>query len=1068
MRRNVVFVVLLFFALQALSFGQAFRGSISGSVADATGGAVPGTEVKIVNKGTGLTRSVQTSNAGEFTFPDLDPGVYTVSTSKTGFQAFTQDLEVAAGKVASLPITLGINSQTQTVEVQAAAATLETNDAVLNAVVDTRAVNDIPLNGRDFTQLLRLTPGYNDTGSTNGARVNQNNWQIDGADNNDFWHNSNAINQGSISGVAGVLLPIDAIDQFNQQASGGADSGRNPGSSVNVVIKSGTNQIHGTAYYFNRNEALAAHNPFAPQGSKNPLLRNENYGFSLGGPIWKNKTFFFLTYEKQKFTAGNTAEATVPSLAWVSQAETLMAKYGVAVNPVMLRVYNLLWPSSIASAAGTADNYFSNDPSRYKSDNGVIRLDHSFTDNEKISARAFLGTGEATAFAGSVYGEYFQSVPSRQPNYAAQLDSIINARLVNQLLAGVNFFQQTFDDANHGQNLPAVGFNTGVTNPSDFGAPNINIAGFTNGGVGETPDLGRTDTTGHLTDNLSYTHGTHQIKLGGEFRVSRLDVYYQRNVRGSFTFNGTAGPWNNGAPVDALADFLAGYLGPQASQASISTGQPQRVYQENSISWWASDAWKVTDKLTFDYGVRYEYNQPLHEESDRGISSFDPAFASGFAIEGVNVKQLYQAQKTNFAPRLGFAYTPVRGGKTVIRAGYGFFYDVINGNFFIDGAAGSGAAGVSRNPVGGTPVYGVTAGTSPATVVQNGVYIFGSTPTPPFGAFGISPSLSSPYTENFNVNVQRQLSHNMLLQVGYVGSQSRKLADKRDINQPLPDPTGLLSEQQRRPYNTRFPNLGSITWLETAANSQYNSFQTSLRSTGFHGLQGQISTTLAHARDDMSYARYAEPENSYCLKCDYGNSDFDMRSNTSAYAIYDVPNFLKSKPRIGGGWQLNAIFVVHTGTPFSVTTGTNVSNSFGGGDRVDLVPGGTPFNNIPTVTNAPGNYANGYQYFNPAAFTLQPAGTYGTTARNQFYGPGFNALDFSIIKSTHITEKVSAEFRVEIFNLFNRLNLSGPDTSIDDTGSTFGQISGTVQAYNSPGIGNGEPRNTQLALKFKW
>ena len=227
MRRNVVLIAFLFL-IQALAFGQGFRGSMAGSVADSTGGAVPGADVKIVNKGTGLTRNVPTGGAGDFSFPDLDPGIYTVTATKTGFQVFTQEIEVAAGKVASLPITLGISSQTQTVEVQAAAATLETNDAVLNAVVDTRAVNEIPLNGRDFTQLLRLTPGYNDTGSTNGARTNQNNWQIDGADNNDFWHNSNAINQGSISGVAGVLLPIDAIEEFNQQASGGADSGRNP------------------------------------------------------------------------------------------------------------------------------------------------------------------------------------------------------------------------------------------------------------------------------------------------------------------------------------------------------------------------------------------------------------------------------------------------------------------------------------------------------------------------------------------------------------------------------------------------------------------------------------------------------------------------------------------------------------------------------------------------------------------------------------------------------------------------------------------------------------------------
>lgn len=782
-RRNVVSIAVLFFLTLALSFGQTFRGSMAGSVADASGAAVPGTEVKIVNKGTGLTRTVETGTGGEFTFPNLDPGVYTVTVAKAGFQTFTADIEVAVAKVASVPITLGVASQVQTVEVQAAAAALETNDATLNAVVDTRAVQEIPLNGRDFTQLLKLTPGYNAAGSMNGARTNQNNWQIDGVDNNDFWHNGNAINQGSISGVAGVLLPIDAIEEFNQQASGAADSGRNPGSSVNVIIKSGTNSLHGTAYYFNRNEALAAHNPFAPPGSKNPLLRNENYGFSLGGPIIKNKTFFFLTYEKQKFTAGNTATATVPSSAWISQAQALMARYGVSVNPVMMRVYNLLWPSSIASAPGTVSNYFSNDPSVYRSNNGVIKIDHSFSDKEKVSGRVFLGSGEATAFAGSVYARYFQSVPSRQPNYAAQWDSIISARLVNQLLAGVNFFQQKFDDADHSQNLPAVGFNTGVTNPGDFGSPNISISGFTNGGVGETPKLGRTDTTGHLTDNLAYTMGSHQFKIGGEFRKSRLDVFYQRNVRGTFSFDGTGGPWNLATPVGALADFLAGDIPPQ--EASIATGDPQRVYDVNTIAWWVTDSWKVNQKLTLNYGLRYEYNQPIHEVGNKGISTFLASSPTGFAIIGKDLPTLFPGDKNNFAPRLGFAYTPIRGGKTVIRGSYGVYYDMLNGNYFIDGIGG-GERGISRNPVGASPVFGVTAG---PTTIQNGAYIFGSSvPKPPFGAFGVSQDLRSPYTENFSVNVQHQLARNTLLQVGYVGSQSRKQADKRNLNQPLIDP----------------------------------------------------------------------------------------------------------------------------------------------------------------------------------------------------------------------------------------------------------------------------------------
>jgi hypothetical protein len=1060
-------LLVLFGLIAAMLAGQTFRGGLAGSVADASGAAVPEAAIKIENKATGLSRTQNSTQAGEFNFPDLPTGVYTVTVTKTGFESYVQAVEVAVGRISSLPVTLGVAQQTQLVEVQAAVAILETNSTSLNAVVSTRAVQEIPLNGRDFTQLLRLTPGYNDAGSMNGARGNQNNWQIDGVDNNDFWHNAMAVNQGSISGVAGVLLPIDAIDQFNQQASGNADFGRNPGSMVNVVIKSGTNQLHGSAYYFNRNEALAAHNPFAPPSQPNPLLRNENYGFSVGGPIIKNKTFFFLTYEKQKFTAGNTAQATVPSSAWISAAQAVLGKYNVPVDAVMVRVYNLLWPASIAGAALTQPNFFSNDPQKYKSDNGVIKLDHAFNDKHTLSARVFLGTGEATAFAGSVYKEYFQSVPSRQPNYSVQLNSVLTPRLVNQLLLGVNFFQQRFDDAEHGQNLGAIGFNTNVVNPGDFGAPNFNISGFTNGGVGETPKLGRTDTTGHITENLSYNFGKHAFKFGGEFRKSRLDVYYQRNIRGSFTFDGTAGPWASdttlNTPTKALADFLAGML--NTNGGSIATGDPQRVYDVNSYAGWAADNWQVSPKLNLTLGVRYDYNGPLHEQTNKGISTFLPGSPTGFAIIGTDLSQLYPSDKNNFAPRIGFAYTPVRGGKTVIRGGYGMYYDIINGNPFIDGSAG-GERGISRNPVGATPVFGATAG--PLTI-QNGVSIFGGfTPKPPFGAFGVSQALRSPYIQNYNINVQHQLTRSTLVQVGYVGSQGRKLADKRNLNQPSTDPAGTNATlQARRPFNSQYPNIAGISWLETAANSQYNSFQTSLRTSGFHGLTGQLAYTLAHARDDISGARYNQPENNNCLKCDYGNADFDIRHTFSAYALYDIPNFVRSMPRLGKGWQLNAIFIAHTGTPFSVAAGQNISGSFGGGDRADLISGQDPFSGVVQPANASGNWANGYRWFNPAAFALPKVGTYGNTDRNQFYGPGFNSVDFSVFKTTHITERVSAQFRAEIFNLFNRLNLQGADGCVC-SGSGMGLVFGTVQSGGSPGIGAGEPRNVQLALKLLW
>jgi hypothetical protein len=326
--------------------------------------------------------------------------------------------------------------------------------------------------------------------------------------------------------------------------------------------------------------------------------------------------------------------------------------------------------------------------------------------------------------------------------------------------------------------------------------------------------------------------------------------------------------------------------------------------------------------------------------------------------------------------------------------------------------------------------------------------------------------MRTPYAESFNINVQRQLTRWTLLQVGYVGNQARKLPVNLEINQPLPDPTGLLTEQQRRPYNAQFPQFAGITELRSAGNSHYNSMQISLHNQQWHGVTGQIQYTLSHAMDDMSNVRNNGPEDSYDLARDWGNADFDVRHVVTGYLLYDVPNFVKSKPRLGKGWQLNMLLTHQSGSPFSVTTGTNISDSFNFRDRLDL--NGNPFSGVVQPQNASGNYTNGYQWFNGSVFSLPAAGTFGTTKRNQFYGPHFNSVDFSVFKTTNITEHVAIQFRAEIFNLFNQLNLANPDGNIDDGGS-FGLINATrASANGDPAIGPGEPRNTQLSVKLIW
>jgi Carboxypeptidase regulatory-like domain len=1088
-RSFCVLLVLLSLMWVTAVLGQTSRGGISGSVADPSGAMVTGAAVKLEQAGTGLTGDTVTTNAGLFSFADLQPGTYTVTVSVPGFTTQRiQQVRVEVGKTTSLPVNLSLASAVQIVEITAAAATLETNQSALNSVVSSREIAAAPLNGRDYRQLLQLTPGYNIQSSQNGNRANQNNWQIDGVDNNDFWHNSEAVNQGSISGLAGVLLPIDAVEEFNQQSVGGADYGRNPGSMVNVVIKSGNNMLHGSAYYFHRNDAFAKPNPFLPADAPSKL-RNHNFGFSVGGPIVKDKAFFFLSMEGQRFIAGNAIQATVPSAAWVAQATTLLNNNNVPVNPVMVATLNNLWPSAITSAPGTPLNFSSTDPNNYKSNNGVARIDWAINSTQRLFLRSFIGSGDATAYAGSVYGEYFQAVPSRQQNWALVLNSTLTHRMVNQVLFGVNYFLQNFDDARHDQNPPSWGFNTGV-GPESLGSPNIEINGFNHGGVGETPGLGRTDTTWHVADDLGYTVGGHNLKFGGEFRRAKLFVHYLRNMRGAFLFDGTVGPWapTSGAPTpeESLADFLAGFIA--ATNGGIATGDPRRDYYVNSMYGYAQDNWQVSPRLNVTLGLRYEYNGALYDPTHT-ISTFLPGATSllnGLAYPGQSgspIDSLYPTDKNNFAPRLGFAFTPQRGGKTVIRGAWGMYYDIPNGNLIIDNRARPGGRGVSRNPgpANLNPVFDLS-NPDPITVDPNGTApIFGSvTPVPPFTAYGIDQKLRSPYVQNFSLNVQRQLTSNVLFQVGYVGSQGRKLIVDRNINLPPPSPTAYTDFQAARPFNNDFPNLAGITQISSIGDSNYNSLQTLVRSTSWHGLSGQLAYTWSHALDDLSTPRNNRPTDNNNLKLDYGNADFDARHNVSGYVLYDIPQFSKSLPRLTKGWELSALVAYNSGFPFTVysglgstATGSHTGNTL---DRANLV--GDPFSGIVQPANPPGLLTGGVQWINPDAFADNAPGTFGNTRRNQFLGPRFKTIDFAVIKNTAITERVSAQFRVEMFNVFNTLNLAPPGgdspvatqapaaTRITDGIGSFGVITSTLHQPDSPGLGAGEPFNVQFALKI--
>jgi Carboxypeptidase regulatory-like domain len=1043
----------LVLALGWAAFGQSFRGGIAGTVADQSGSFIAGAQVKLTGTDTGLTRSAETTSAGEFTFQDLPLGKYSIAVTQAGFQSTDiKDIAVEAGKIFNLKATLGVANTATTVEVAASSVAIETSSSALTSVIPTKAILDIPLNGRDFTQLLKLNPGVNGAGSVNGTRAgNSIDWKIDGADNNDAWHNSAAINQGGVSGIAGTVLPIDAIDEFSLQTNGNAEQGRNIGGTLNLVIKSGTNALHGSLYFFDRNEFLASKNWFDPVNLPTQELRNRQLGGSFGGPIWKNHTFFFVTYEQQDYLAASSDTGTVPSAARVAQAETFLGNQGIPVSPVALNLISALWPSSITGLPATQNNYFSAANNVSHSYNGIVKLDHIFNERNNIAVRYFGGTGSQTADAGSAIPFYFQVAPSRMHNFSAVYNAVISPRFVSQTVVGVNYFKQSFGDANHGFDMPALGFNTGVTNPALFGAPSISIKNFA--GVGLTPPLGRIDTTGHLDQTFTYTVGTHQFRMGGDVRRARLDVFYERNSLGSFNFNGTQTE-NAAGVMDPLADFLAMRVG--GNQATISYGDRQRNYYLDGYSGFAQDSWKVRSNLTLNYGVNWMYQSPIQDPTDR-ISTFIPSMGG---ITYVNkLGTLYPKDLNDFAPRFGFAYTPGSLSKLVIRGGFGVFYQAPNVNYLGDNRPpNNGATGILSNAFGQAPVYTLTNG-SPLQILQN-VPIFGSVsaPTGPFGAFSVSQNLRDAYTYNSNLNLQYQVSSTTVLEVGYVGTQSRKLPVTLDINQI---PIGSPEVQASRPYNAEFPGLATINEVQSVGNGYYNGMIASLRNTNFHGVSLKLNYTYGHARDDLSSTRGVSPQNSYCLRCDYGNADFDIRHTFVGFLSYSIPSPQKFKLLLGG-WQVNSLLSFFTGAPFTVHSGDDSSGTGENNDRAEVV--GNPFQGVPANV-APTTSSSGIvNFFNPNAFADPVIGTYANQPRNSFRGPGTSQVDFSVFKNTHITERLNAQLRLEIFNIANTRNIAPPGSTL---GGGLGQSTVTQDVNNgAQGIGTGAPRNIQLALKL--
>ena len=1049
--------ILLALLVSLPAFTQTFRGTVSGTVMDTQGAVISDATVLLSNPATGVTLSAKSGKAGDFLFPELPVGIYRLTVSYVGFQTQKIDnIDVAVSKVVNEKVELHIGAESTVVDVAASGVQTDTTSSALVTVIDSKSVQEMPMNGRNFTQMIKFTPGVNISSSVNGSRTASINYQVDGVDNVDAYLGIVASNQGGIASVAGGLIPIEAIDQFSMQAGGEADQGRNAGANSNMVLKSGTNNIHGDVFYFDRNEFFASISPVAAIGSRKPLIRNHQGGFTLGGPIWKDHTFLFLAGEIQVAKANVALTDTVISDAWISLAKST---YNITnVNPVSQGLYNVLFPNDSKSAPATAGNYFANGVSNYNSFNGVIKLDHKFSDKYSISLHYIGTTGKQTAPTGSDYAQYFQTAPMHIHNASIVQTSAFNSHLLNIITFGTNYFKQTFNDADQNFNpATTAGLNLGLTGIIAAGAPTISINGFDI--TGATQPSGRTDVTGHVVDNLHWTIGRHNLKFGGEFRRANVDLIYFSNARGSFTFDGTRGGYGSSS-LGAIADFLNG-TPTNASGAKLLQGNAERIYLLNTEDMWAQDDFQATRKLSVNVGVRYTIPGVVHDAAN-DLYSFVPGSTPGFQLP------LYNNYHGSFAPRVGFSYSPFDSNNTVIRGSYGLFYDVPGMSAMVSGTTTNGGDSYTQNNPAG-PNAAVTYIASNVTFVSNVNPFVGANP-PQLGAFGVNPNIKTPYAETYSFGVEQQLSKSTLLTVGYVGTAGHRLLALLDLNQPVANGTSTASA---RPYpQLTFPgqtistgkSLAGINQLNNAADSNYNSLQATLKQSVWHGITATVNYTWAHSLDDSSST--TTPMNSYNIHQDYGNSTFDTRNTVTGFVYYNAPQLFHAMPRLSKGWQANALYTFSGGTPLSPLVSTDNSATKQLKDRPNYT-GANVFAGRTVITAS--NGTRQYQYFNQgtAYFTVPTAGTYGNLKRDNFYGPGFGAVDFSLFKHTPITEKVMSEFRVEIFNIANQANLANPSVS-NINSSTFGRITNTRNGAASPGIGYGEPRNVQFALKLQF
>src|SRR5579864_8852999 len=1087
--------VFFMLCLSAAMMAQTFRGGIQGTVTDSTGAAVAGADITVKSADTGLVRTGKTNDEGDFLFTELPLGAYSVTASKSGFGTKVMNgINVAVSANTRADVQLVPGEVKQEVVVTAEAPIIDTTGNTMGGTIQANQLANLPINGGDFAKLLTLVPGAGSdpngdsdspgsfgTFSINGNRGRSNNYLLDGTDMNDGYRNDPAINEAGVFGTPATLLPVDSLQEIAILSNMEPEYGRNSGAVVNIVTKSGTNSIHGSGFEYFRNNALDARNFFNSRPASQNTFHNNQFGGSLGGPIIKDRTFWFVAYEGWRENGGLPTTASVPSQARVNA----FTGGGGVINPVIAALLaRNPWsiPLPVTGDAG-ADNatvqvtdHFTN-----RVDSFIVKLDQHLgkQGSDVLTGRYFYGDSDQSfplALGGGTTVPNFNTVtPTRVQVLSLSYTHLLSPKLLLEIRGGWHRFAEGFFPQDQKFNPASIGLNTGVTNPQDFGLPQISFSDGTSGlGGNNSLPRHRFDTNWQYFTNLGYTSGKHNLKLGYEYRRTTVNQFYDLGYRGRLKFT-------------SFEDFLAGNITNGGSQFA---GDSQRTTHQNNSGFYVQDNFRFSRKLTINAGLRWDYFGVIYEDGHR-FSLFNPATDSLQLVgQAGGPSSLYPRDLNNFAPRLSAAYDLTGNGKTVVRAGWGLYYDAFSQDFFIGHFPfNTFNPGPAYNGIGASAIN--SAGNVAGTIV-NGVPIF--TAFAPTGdAWTVDPKIRTPYVQNYNLNIEQSMGKSMALQVGYVGSAGTKLFRFRDLNQHDPA-TGAFP----------FPAFNIVNQFESTSSSRYNSLQVTWKLRNLHRLNSQLSWTWSHSIDTASdgedfVPNAAQPDNSLNPGAEKGSSNFDARHRLTWMFGYDLPNSATAKT-LTNGWSINGLLRLSSGQPYNLNSFSDYNNSNEFLERPDVV--GNPF----AGTGGPSKLLNLGAFaapcdWNPITSACAGGFHFGNLGRNAFVGPDFKNFDFSLAKDTKLNERLNMQFRADVFNLFNHPNFSNPTlpnflVNLENNGTvapvpgdpkcavTPANISANFAgcravgpgflptiatpdvAIGYPFLGGGGSRDIQLALKF--